>query len=77
MIHNLNSLGQFRPTKLSFFKHNTTPYMHLRLDSRIGPRFSAGSLGRVLLVALEPVRLIVYERKHLLPVPVQVILVRC
>ena len=30
----------FLLTKCSFFMHNTTPYMHPRLDSRIGPRFS-------------------------------------
>ena len=39
MLQNLFVLRQFRLTKCSFFVYNTTPYIHPRLDSRIGPRF--------------------------------------
>ena len=40
MLHYLFSLCPFRLIKCSFFMHSTTPYVHPRLDSRIGPRFS-------------------------------------
>ena len=33
-------LRKYRLIKWSFFVHITTPYIHLRLDSRIEPKFS-------------------------------------
>ena len=40
------SLRQFRPTKCSFFIHSISPYIHLRLDSRIQPKLPIAPLCR-------------------------------
>ena len=37
MLQYYFSLRQFQLTKWSFFIHSTTPYIHQRLDSQIGP----------------------------------------
>ena len=40
MLQYLFSLHQFLRIKCSFFIHSTMPYIHSKLDSRIGPIFS-------------------------------------